>query len=336
MLAAAAVVTLGAVSACGSGDPGEVSGGEVLKVAVLEPFSAYPLLVAESEGYLDEMGISQVELNNFTSIPAAMAAIAKDQMDTGTQAIPTVVNYNRETGGSKFKLVANFGTDQTMWSVRNGSDMPTADDSSWEDAVRAWQGKIVGVPALGGIMELELRYMLEQAGLNPDSDVQITAVGAQTSGVTSFQQGNIDVIGGGAPTSGQLIARGIGYTALGPGQGPQDMVHNIAASNWIATEQQLSDRSEMYAGLSAAVEKAREFIGDEANRDACITILVDKVGLDRESAEQVYDLSRPGIADGGITEESFNHAINALDVTGIMPKSDAPGYDELVATDIAE
>src|SRR5690625_4169892 len=172
-------VVLGTTAACGSGS-GDTD--TVLDIATQDKYAHIPLLVAQDQGYLEELGIDSVNLLTFNSIPALTTAVAKGQADLGMQTVPVVESANRQ-GGVRMRFIDTAGMDILWWVQRDDPALEVAQgDNGWVDVVQAWQDRKIGIPALGGSMEKNLHAMLDGAGMAP-TDIEIVPVGIGGAGL---------------------------------------------------------------------------------------------------------------------------------------------------------
>lgn len=331
--ALAVLLAAGLTGCAGTQDQASTTEKRPMTVGVFENYSAYLLFLGEDQGFFTDAGISALEPRLFTSVPAQMTAVAQGQINLGMQTVPALINYNSAGGASQMQMFSSFGKNVISWSAKAGSGLPAAAEVGWQAAVREWKGKIIGVPALGGLVEKNLRYMLNQAGLAPD-DVDVVAVGGQQAAVQALRQGVVDIVGGGAAIHAPIDQSEVGYPVLRADEGPAELSDVISAA-WFASKKQIADDPEFYAGIVKGIEKTREFIRDPKNRDASVAVLHRDVGLTKEEAEFVYDMDHSRISESPVNRESFEKLTKTLKITGALAGA-APGYDDLVAADIAQ
>jgi NitT/TauT family transport system substrate-binding protein len=323
-----------ALNGCGSGGSAGSAGADgdrrVLKMAVQEPYSAFLMHVAKSQGYFDGSSIEGFETTTFTSLPSMLTAVQKGQMDFGMQTVAGLAAFNSSTSGAPLYTFSNYGNG-IYWYTGEGSPVPPAAEAGLEETVTAMRGSTIGVAALGGIMDKQLRYMLEEQGLNPDSDVEITAVGSQQSAEAAYKQGLVDVVGVTGATAGMLELAGSGRRVLDDSTTAEPFRGNITGA-FFAPKDAIDEDPELYRDVAEAMAQARQFIADPANREAAVDVLVEDIGLQREVAEKTFDIDMPSITAAGIDQEVFDRTIHGLVLTGLMPETVA--YEDMVATEV--
>jgi len=112
----------------------------------------------------------------------------------------------------------------------------------------------------GGTHDLWIRYWLAAQGINPDSDVDlITIPPAQM--VANMKAGTMEAFCVGEPWNDQLVAQGLGYTAVSTGQLWMNHPEKAFAmrSDWVAAHPMAA------IALTAAVIDAQRWADDPAN-----------------------------------------------------------------------
>lgn len=328
--AAAVLLILSLATGCGASGGASTAAPSrtVLTMGVQEEYSAYLFHAGVRQGFFESAGISDIKTTAFTSLPAMLTAVAQNHVDFGMQTIPTLRGYNKDSAGSDLVAFGNFGN-LTSWYARSGSNVPTAGNAGWKEVIQSWRGKKIGLPALGGIMDKELRYMLAQAGLDASNDVGLVAVGSQQSAAAAFQQGLVDVVGVTASSAAFIETRNLGYQVLNNQSGPEELKGTITGA-FFASKDQIRDRPEYYRGIAEGMEKSRAFVTDPKNREAALEVLTEDIGLPADVAQRVYSLDLPGVTGGTVTREVFDKSIAAMTTTGII-SGDKPAYEDVVA-----
>lgn len=317
---AALVTTL---AACGGGSEDDAA---TLTVGLQEPFSAYHIQVGIEQGFFEDVGIDNLETRVFTSVPAMLTAVAKGQLETGIQGLPALSNYNETTAGAELRLLTNKAFNTTHWAVSDRVANPVAESDDFVDVVKTWKGKKIGVPVLSGLVYNELIYMLTEAGLDAEKDVEIIAAGSGEPAATALREGLVDVIGASATTIALVAAGEFGVPVLEETATPSD---SSMGTSWFTSDQQLEEDPELFEALTEGITRSKQFILDPANKDAVVDVLVDDFDLKPEVAEILYEMDRPGW-DDPLNQETFQHSVEVLTLTGNL-SGEAPAYDEIVA-----
>lgn len=325
-IAAIAAVLLGATAACG-GPPSGSDVDDTLDIATQDKYANLPLLVAYDQGYLAEMGIENINLLTFNSIPALTTAVSKGQADIGMQTAAVIETANRQ-GGERMRFIEVAGQDILWWVQREDPTFHVADsDDEWREVIRSWDGHKVGIPALGGSMEKNITAMIEGAGLTTE-DIELVPVGIGGSGLAALEQGLVDAVGGSSSSAGQVLVDGLGQVAMGGTQQPEQLAGTYTGA-WFITDGQAAQREEFYSGLVDASVRAKQFIADPANKQAVVDTIVTHVGVDPDIAGIMFDLDHQGIGNSAGTREDMEKTLETAVELGYMP-GPVPAFEDIV------
>jgi ABC-type nitrate/sulfonate/bicarbonate transport system substrate-binding protein len=330
-----ALVAVLAAAGCGSSNSSSgstsKSGHRTVTIALQNPGSAVPAYVALALGLYKDAGITGVTTKTFTALPALFAATQHGQVDVAYQTIPGVVNFNNATKTDKLLLLGAGPDNNFSWVATKGTDVPPAGDGSWEETVKAWKGKTVGVTALGGIIDLFTRYMGTQAGLTPGKDFSVDPIGAGAAAVGALSKGVVKV-GAGEQTTVQGMT-GTGGTVvldLGKGWGPPELTNPelVTGSVSLASESAISKDKSFYSDYQAGYDKAKTKMADPANKSIVITAITKALGVDEAAATKLYPLITGDKQH--LTESSYDATVKVFQTTGIL-KGTPPPYAEISA-----
>lgn len=87
------------------------------------------------------------------------------------------------------------------WAKKYG----ITNSSSYEDRLRALKGATLAITAPGSGTDLIVRFLAKQAGLNPDRDMTITALGTADTMTAAITQGRIDGFSLSAPAAENIV-----------------------------------------------------------------------------------------------------------------------------------
>jgi ABC-type nitrate/sulfonate/bicarbonate transport system substrate-binding protein len=331
----AVVVTAGitgSLASAGTQKVGTSRSGHTLTVGVQEAFSMLPIFIALRHNYFKGTPISGVKFVIFNSLPAEFAAISQGQLDLGTQTITGANNFNKATTGSKLEVIAPNLVGGLNWAVLNGSSIPTATASNWKSTVAAFKGMKIGVPAVGGILDLYTRYLASQVGLTYGSDYTTVPVGAGPTAVAALQAHQVDVIAGDAANVAPLVDQKIGHAVLDQSlnQGPPDLLHSISGV-FLAGQNSVQSDPTLYTAFSNAMAKARAYMANPKAKKDILDILTRKVGLSQGEANYLESSYVPGaLASAKLNQALFNSTIATYVSTGVMTPP-APAWSDIVA-----
>lgn len=168
------------------------------RILVPKSSSSIPLLVLEEQDALeDRFPRFTLQVDFFTAHPQALAVLLRGDAEllfTGTSQ-----GLQNHLDGGPLVLV-NTG----VWGV---SSMISADESI--NSVADLRGKTIAVPFPGAPLDVQLRYILEAAGMDPEDDVEMRySVFPQT--IAEMGAGRVDAAPLPEPIATQLVL-GRGY-----------------------------------------------------------------------------------------------------------------------------
>ncbi len=190
--------------------------------------------------------------------------------------------------GQPFKIIAgNYDIDYTLIGQKK---LPWPNLSKgYPEAIKDLKGRRVGVAGRGGATELYVRKMVKDAGLDPDKDVTIIAVGTGFGAAGAFINDQVDALAA-IPPSGALIGADnyvqlvdIGTThskVYAPGY-----MFTVFASN----EDFVAKRPQVAQNFCRAVRETVAFVTNPANRDKMVAYVATSMNLKPEQAAQVWD-----------------------------------------------
>jgi len=195
--------------------PGPVFGQSPKTVKVLLSSQA-PLLawgvsfLADALGYYKEEGLT-VEFTPMASGPASMTGLVAGaghvNFSAPAEALPAIAR------GQKFKALMALSNYNAIYIVVSKdyaakynvtADMPLADRLK---AMGNFKGMRFGITAPGSTVDVAARLMMKQAGLNPDTDVQMVALGSTTNSMAALSRGAIDGFVATPPTPEITVAQ---------------------------------------------------------------------------------------------------------------------------------
>jgi NitT/TauT family transport system substrate-binding protein len=258
LLAVAALVAVG----CG-GDDDTASGGEGgelkkvrlgLSGSTLEFFFGFH--VAQHLGYFEEEGL-EVEITETGGSSEAAQLLAAGTFDVA-QAVPEAALV-----AMQHEPLYPFYTYATQpffdWYV-------TADSPIQE--IADLEGTKIGIEAPEDGAVPASRYYLDQAGLDPDADVEFVVVGAEPASlIAAMEQGRIDSFTGSKQFLGPFATAGLDVRSIYPAEASEG---GSPVEGLLATEEFANDE-ETLIGIGRAVAKGTLFCLN--SKEACFNII---------------------------------------------------------------
>lgn len=283
-----------------------------------------PAVIAEENGLLEDSGIEDIDLVSIPDPSAMFQAVVRDQLDVGVGVPSGLVAFNEQNNDALVFFGSGLWMGNSFVALEK-TNIPVATQGNWEDTVTAWRGKVVGVPALGGVIDKIVRAMIVEAGLS-ETDVDIVAVGSDAAAVAALEQGTADVVLANPIGINELNSKGIGEVVLeiGGEAGP-DEYESVLASGLYTSRGAVDD--ERIANFADVWQAGVDFMMDEENKDVVIGNIADFLKVNRDVAESFY--AYRGQYDTTFDEEVWNHTLDSYVEAGVMPEPE--DRDKLIA-----
>lgn len=239
----------------GNGDDGgstEIRLG--LSGSTIEFFFGYH--VAEHLGYFEEEGLD-VEITETGGSSEAAQLAAAGTVDI-VQAVPEAALV-----AMQYAPLYPFYT----YAVQPFFDWYVPADSDIQE-ISDLKGTKIGIEAPEDGAVPSARYYLDQAGLDPDKDVEFVVVGAEPASViTSLQQGRIDSFSGSQQFLGPFASAGLEVNSIYPAEFTEEgsPVEGLLAS------EEFADDDETLIGIGRATAKGTLFCLNSI--EACLNII---------------------------------------------------------------
>ncbi|UQU65886.1 ABC transporter substrate-binding protein [Couchioplanes caeruleus] len=184
-VAAAALLSASALTACGSDDAAASGDANTLRLGYFPNITHAPALVGVKNGLFQQaLGDTKLEPKTFNAGPAAIEALFSGAIDATYIGPNPAINGWATSKGTALKIIAGSTSGGAGLVVRQGINSP-AD----------LKGKKIATPQLGNTQDVALRAWLKENGLNADQqgggDVSVLPQDNATA-VQAFAQGAID------------------------------------------------------------------------------------------------------------------------------------------------
>jgi len=170
-------------------------------------------------------------------------------------------------------------------------------------SLRDIKGKIIGVSTFGATPDLLARMMVRRAGLDPDKDIKVLALGSDAARVTALKQRVVDVVVMSPPADVQLEKQG--YRILARAY----ELLNLPYLGLGANLRKIKEKPDEVRRVVKASIRANRFIRD--NREEAARTLINWGKVERDFAYASYDALRNLFnADGAVPEEGLKLVID--------------------------
>lgn len=224
-------------------------------------------LAADAMGYFQEAGLAPEKIR-VSSGSKVVAAVLGESGDIGMVPPSLILNVRKQGGDLQMFAVMSRNVASNMiyskaWADTHGVTQATA----LEDKIKALKGARIGVHG-PGMSEQLIRFYAQKAGLDPDRDVTIVALGDSNSILIALIEGRIDGFVASAPelTIAEQDHGGVVALNFAAGEVPElaGFPHIVA----FARKSWLEQNPETAAKFVGVVRKTHATIADPRQTEA--------------------------------------------------------------------
>ena len=301
-----------------------------VKISVLRAaFVYFAPYVAEAKGFFAKHGLD-ASLVYFRSGAETTTAVVSGSCEFGALATEHVTQV-RDQGLRVKAIVANLTDSPFTLIVRKEVPLPSA-PQGYPHVIRDLKGLKLGITGRGASTDFTLRYLLKDAGLDPDKDVAIIATGGLDTSVAALVKGDIQGYLAFEPMQSQAI-HGLGIAKpvldIRKGQGPK-VLHDYAYNSMVAKEDYLEANPETARRMVAAIVETHTFLADPKNFEETVKIAEKYFqGIDPKLLRQTLQDSIKGYRPV-ITKPAVANIGEMLKFAGLIKR--VPAFEEIVDT----
>lgn len=310
---AAASVAVASTAAAANGPSPETqpSSGELVDVRVGNFGHSGPttliLQYADEAGIFERNGINYIEEAPIYNAAQISQQVEQGQADVGiigpSGAVPLIAL------GRPLTLVGNLNIGMALHIVVNNDaaaaleEAGVTPESPVEEKVQALSGLTIGVAGAGSATDTALRYLIEQYGLDPDSDLLLQPFGDNASLIAAGREAAVDGIATIAGSGGTgIVADGLGVELVNFGV-EDPVISAIPVYAVVANNAFIEDNPEAVISFLQSLQEAR----------ADIT-----AGLDEETIAVLKERFAPDMEEG-LYQAALESALPAMTAGDIVP-----------------
>jgi len=227
-----------------------------------------PLYLAEEEGFFADEGVN-VEIVAFRGGTDLVRGMIADAVEIGVTSLAGVN--------------VGIAADQPLRAFYGGFNMAVFDWYGTSDipAMSETQGRRFGVSTLGSSTDFLTRYALLQAGINPETEVQIIQGGGSPARLAAMDAGQLDVNIFATPE--KFMAADAGYNLL---LRQSDLAPDYPFHVFFATQDFIAENPETIRAVLRGFVRGVRLA--QADPERSIRLLVERVGMAQEYSERGY------------------------------------------------
>jgi NitT/TauT family transport system substrate-binding protein len=323
-IVSAAVALALPLAACGGGEPGG-GGNGLTPVTVTSLPSAFlaSLYIAEQDGIFEREGldVTIVELQSGADgVPAVVSGTAQ-VADLGFDDLATLA----AEGEDSLVMVHNLVRRVTFTLVMDpdvARERGVSRESPIEQRFAALRGLRLGVTSPGAASDKYMRYYLREAGLDPERDAEIIAIGDGASLLAALETGQIDAYQLSPPTPYVAQAEGFGTVLIDGPSGDVPRFSDFAYTGFAANRAWAEQNPEAVRAFGRALDAAMQQV--QADPHAAAAKVVDRMSAgDLPVIQQTLDALLPALSvDGCFDAEAVRSTLATMHEVGI---TETPG-----------
>lgn len=306
MLTAALAAACGSSSG-GSGPAGGSTSDTNLTVTVTPGFTGdTSLYLAADKGFFAKHHINPSFVNVSTQ---PIQPIFSDSAQVATASPAVAVAAAAQGQAPKVIVTLQSRITQAVLVRKDVADRLHLTAGDFPDVVKKLKGLTLGISTRGGSVDLDLRYILTEAGLTPDKDVKLIPLGAAAQMIAAMKGGTVDGVLGYSPMQYQLEADGtaVNVLDLSKGQGPSALDQPFLTA--VVTGDYLKNNPEVVKNFTAAIQESCDYIKNAANADGVAAVVKKRFPtLDSDAVDSVVTEVQ-GTCDTGFTDEQFANVL---------------------------
>lgn len=237
---------------------------EVTQVAATVSFAFLPVYVAEQMGYFREEGVNMKSM----TAQSAQAALAAVTTGAAHYYLSTPVAAARSAAqGAPLTNCGSLMNQNPTNIVLSGAtakkfNLP-ADPSklSIEARVKMLQGLRLAAHTAGSSPDQTLRFMLRQAGMDPEKDVQILPI-AGSPILAALQQGRIDGFAFSSPLADTAVQKQGAYKLISLARGDYKPLADMVSISMVCSKDWVEKDTEAAAATMRAITRAMKLMKD--------------------------------------------------------------------------
>ncbi|MPZ82388.1 MAG: hypothetical protein GEV28_19105 [Actinophytocola sp.] len=316
------------VAACGE----DAGGGELTQVTVTSLPSAFlaSMYVAEKQGIFEDEGLDVeiVELQSGVDGVSALVSGSAQFADMGFDDLATLA----EEGEDSLVMTHNLVSRVTFTLVMNpdvAREKGVTRESPIEERYAALEGLKLGVTSPGAASDKYMRYYLREAGLDPERDAEIIAIGDGASLLAAMETGQIDAYQLSPPTPYVAEAEGFGTVLIDGPAGDVPLFADYVYTGWATNRAWAEDNPEAAKAFSRALNTAMEQVA--ADPAAASEEIVDRMSDDDvEIIQQTLDAMMPALSrDGCFDPEAVRATLETMHEIELTAEAGDPAEDAL-------
>ncbi len=278
-----------------------------------------PLFIGIQNGYFKDEGLNMkfVEIDSGVLGVGAVSSGLAQFVDLGVSDV-----VDLQAAGKDAVLVYSMVNSLTMDLVVSDKALAAAGvdrSSPLADRYAALKGLTIGISRPGAPTELYPKWMMKQAGLNPDTDANFVSVGGAQNLQAALESGQIDAFMLSAPAPISIQNEGLGKILIMNSAGDVPALKQFAFESIAVMRPWAEANPQLVEGYSRAMDKANQFLIEHPEES--VQILHDNYFSDTpiETVKLSLYGTLPAInPDGDLSEEAVKNQLTVSKEIGAI------------------
>lgn len=334
----AVALTLG-LTACGGEQPSADSSGsgtpDLGKATIViggKVITWAPAYIAVCEGFFEQYGLQVEVVPSEQGTTSAIAGLVSGDVLSAMTGAPASVNAVRQGAPVQMLFNASIGYGVQViagnaWFDRQG----VSPDADLQTRIQSLRGARIAILNPGDSVDQLLRYVLERYGLNPDTDVTITALNNYSNMIAALSRDEIDLMGGSPPNGDQVEQQDLGQIYFNGGEieGLEQYPYLVGSANTRTISSDPAEVEALVKGIADALDLMRE------NPDQGKPCMREQFpDLDQATFDAAYEFTVQNVPESPlVTEEVFQALVDFSEASG---NPIGVSYEDAVAVEIVQ
>ncbi|MEP9354635.1 ABC transporter substrate-binding protein [Xanthobacter sp. KR7-65] len=278
--------------------------------------------VAEQKGFFAEQGLGAKLIDTGGGGPdvqLVLAGNAEFTVNDGAQVLPALQQ------GQKLVCVAsllNRCIVNATISKKAAEQVGFHQELPFEPRIKLLKGLRIGVTRAGALTWQLARFNLAAAGLNPDTDAKVVAIGGPPALAAALDNGAIDVMYISMPMGEKLVREGKGFTLVDNAKGEDPRLPYFLMEGLWATLDFIRSNAQLVRATRAAYLKASHFIAQSSPQEVAAVVKPVLGSLGDDVLVDAIGRLKPAVSTtGAVTKAELDATQAVLEMNGFLKRS---------------
>ena len=276
------------------------------------------IYVAYDQGFFKKNGIDmRLTLRPAGGLgPPALVNGDTDVADIGFNDIANLRNQGKNTI-AVYDLLRRVTSDLVV-SNQALAAKGLSPEQPLQDRLHGLRGLRLGITSPGAASDVLTRYLLKQAGINPDSDVQIIKLGSFAGLTAGLSANQIDAFFGAPPSPQQAVQKGLGKILVSSSAGQVPSLQNFYYMMLTMRSDYVARNPEAARAYVKSIHEAYAWM--LTHRDGALQSLQQRLpGVDPATVTLGYDAVFDSLShDGRFDARTVRSTVDAFKLTGAL------------------